>query len=149
MGSWWLTGLFAVWAFTVAVHDVTQRRVPNSLLMLLAVPALLAVTINRHGLLGAGIRESLAGLFVGGAPLLAGYLIRQVGAGDVKLSGLQGFILGIGGIGKALLISGVVLGIMSLFALLRRNEQAPHLRLPAGVALVVGFIAVALDGHPI
>lgn len=147
MGSWWLTGLFVAWALAVAVYDVTQRRIPNSLLILLAVPAVLAVAVNSHGLLGAGIWESLAGLCLGGAPLLAGYLIRQVGAGDVKLSGLQGFVLGLGGVGKALLISGVVLGVMSLFAWLRRNEQTPRLRLPAGVALVVGFIAVAQGGH--
>ncbi len=145
MGSWLLTGLFAMWALAVAVYDVTQRRVPNVLLILLAVPALLALVINHHGLLGAGIWESLAGLVIGAAPLLAGYLIRQVGAGDVKLSGLQGFILGIGGIGKALLISGIVLGVMTVFALLlSRKEQKPHLRLPAALALVVGFVATIL-----
>ena len=144
MGSWLLTGLFAMWALAVAGYDVTQRRVPNVLLILLAVPALLALVINHHGLLGAGIWESLAGLVIGAAPLLAGYLIRQVGAGDVKLSGLQGFILGIGGVGKALLISGIVLGVMSAFALFRKKEQTPHLRLPAALALVVGFIATLL-----
>ena len=147
MGSWLLTGLFAVWALAVAVYDVRQRRVPNFLLILLAVPAILAAIFNHRGLLGAGIWESLAGLVVGAAPLLAGYVIRQVGAGDVKLSGLQGFVLGTGSVGKALLISGIVLGLMSLLVWLRKNEQTPHLRLPAALALVVGFVATVLVDH--
>ncbi len=147
MGSWLLTGLLVVWALAVAVYDVIQRRVPNVLLILLGVPALLAVAVNRHGLLGAGIPGSLAGLLIGAAPLLAGYVIRQVGAGDVKLSGLQGFILGAGSIGKALLIAGVVLGLMSLYAQFRKNKQTPQMRLPAALALVVGFVATLLVDH--
>ncbi len=144
MGSWWMTGLFVTWALAVAVYDVTQRRVPNVLLILLAVPALLALVVNQHGLLGAGVWESLSGLGLGAAPLLAGYLSRQVGAGDVKLSALQGFVLGIGGVGKALLVSGMALGVMTVWALFRKKEQTARLRLPAAVALVVGFIATIL-----
>jgi len=143
MGSW-ILGPLVVWALAVAVYDVRQRRVPNVLLILLGVPALLAVAVNRHGLLGAGIWESLGGLVLGAAPLLAGYLIRQVGAGDVKLSALQGFILGWAGVGKALLISGVVLGLMSLAALRWKRKDKPQFKLPAALALVVGFVGVFL-----
>jgi len=146
MGPWWMTGLCAIWALAVAIYDVRQRRVPNALLTLLAIPAVLTLVVNHRGLLGAGIGDSLAGLVVGSAPLLAGYFIRQVGAGDVKLSGLQGLVLGMGDSLKALLISGIVLGVMTAFALfdLQRREQARPLRIPAAVALVIGFIAVQL-----
>lgn len=147
MGSWWMTGLFAIWALAVAVYDVTQRRVPNVLLILLAVPSVLAVVVNHHGLTGASVGSSLAGLCLGAAPLLAGYFIRQVGAGDVKLSGLQGFVLGWEGAGTALLISGIVLGLMSAYALFRKNEKTPHMRLPGALALVVGFVATLLVDH--
>ena len=147
MGSWGLTGLLVIWALAVAVYDVRQRRVPNVLLILLAVPALLAAVFNHRGLLGPGIWESLAGLLLGAAPLLAGYLIRQVGAGDVKLSALQGFVLGVGSAGKALLISGIVLGLMSAYAFLRKKEQTPQMRLPAALDLVVGFVATLLVDH--
>jgi prepilin peptidase CpaA len=147
MGSWWMTGLLGIWALAVAVYDVTQRRVPNALLILLAVPAVLALVVNHRGLLGAGIWDSLAGLVVGAAPLLAGYVIRQVGAGDVKLSGLQGLVLGVEGSVKALLIGGVVLGAITTFSLYKKNEQTLFLRLPAAVALVVGFVAIILVDH--
>jgi len=144
-----MTGLLAIWALAVAISDVRQRRVPNLLLILLAVPAVLTLVVNHHGLLGAGIWDSLAGLVLGTAPLLAGYFIRQVGAGDVKLSGLQGLVLGMGGSVKALLISGIVLGAITALALLNfgKKEQTRLMRLPAAVALVVGFIAVQLVDH--
>ena len=70
--------------------------------------------------------------------------MRQVGAGDVKLSGLQGLVLGVDGAGKALLVSGIVLGLMSALALLEKTTEKPRARLPAGVALVVGFVSVVL-----
>jgi len=105
------------------------------------------VVIYRQGLLGAGALDSLSGLFVGAAPLLAGYLIRQVGAGDVKLSALQGFILGVNGTCKALLIGGVVLGLMSALAYVRLKLRGPGEKPPAGVALVAGFLATILVDH--
>lgn len=147
MGSFWLAGSFVVWGAAVAWFDVRQRRIPNALLILLAVPAVLAVVIYRRGLLGAGSLDSLSGLFVGAAPLLAGYFIRQVGAGDVKLSALQGFILGVNGACKALLIGGVVLGLMSALAYVRLKLRGPGKKPPAGVALVAGFLATILVDH--
>lgn len=146
MGSW-IAGLLALWALAVAVFDVRQRRVPNTLLILLAVPAALVLAFNRQGLLGAGIGASLAGLVLGAAPLFAGYLSGQVGAGDVKLSAVQGFVLGLAGCFEALLVSGVVLGLMTVLALQRKQDDDTKLRLPAAVALVVGFIAVVLADH--
>lgn len=148
MGSFWLAGLFAAWAAVIAWFDVRQRRIPNALLILLAVPAVLAVVVYRRGLLGAGTLDSLYGLLVGAAPLLAGYFIRQVGAGDVKLSALQGFILGMNGACKALLIGGVVLGLMSALAYVRLKLRGPATRKPpAGVALVAGFMVTILVDH--
>jgi len=148
MGSLWLAGLFAAWGAAIAWFDIRQRRIPNALLILLAVPAVLAVVVYRQGLLGAGALDSLSGLFVGAAPLLAGYFIRQVGAGDVKLSALQGFILGVNGACKALLIGGVILGLMSALAYVRLKQREPRVKkLPAGLALVVGFVATILVDH--
>lgn len=147
MGSFWLAGLFAAWGATVVWFDVRQRRIPNALLILLAVPAVLAVVVYRRGLLGADVQDSLFGLTVGAAPLLAGYFIRQVGAGDVKLSGLQGFVLGVNGTCKALLIGGVVLGLMSVAASVRLKLYGTGRRPPAGVALVAGFLATVLVDH--
>jgi Flp pilus assembly protein protease CpaA len=147
MGPLWLAGLFTAWGGAIAWFDVRQRRIPNALLILLAVPAVLAVVVYRRGLLGADALDSLSGLLVGAAPLLAGYFIRQVGAGDVKLSALQGFILGVNGACKALLIGGVVLGLMSALAYVRLKLRGPGRKPPAGVALVAGFVVTILVDH--
>lgn len=146
-GSWWMAGLLTAWGAAVVWFDLRQRRIPNVLLILLAVPAVLAVAVDRRGLLGAGASDSLLGLVVGAAPLLAGYFIRQVGAGDVKLSALQGFILGVDGAARALLVGGIALGLMSALAYVRLKASGSGRKLPAGVALVAGFVVTILVGH--
>jgi Flp pilus assembly protein protease CpaA len=141
-----LTGMLVAWALAVAAFDIAQRRVPNLLLAALLVPAVVTLLSVHHGLLGAGITQSLIGLGIGAAPLLAGHLMRQVGAGDVKLAAVQGLVLGAAGMIGALLIAGLVLGLMSAVAVVRKRMGRPlKVRLPAAPALVVGFVAVVLE----
>ena len=78
-------------AACAAVSDVKERRIPN----LLTYPALVAGLLLQgalHGwkglLLGAG-----GGLLFGGVFLLF-YLVRAMGAGDVKLAAAIGSIVG-------------------------------------------------------
>lgn len=82
-------------------HDLKHRRIPNWVVFSGAVAALLA-----HALLpagdglfgavpgGAGVLTSLAGLGVGLALLLPLYLVRAMGAGDVKLMAMVGAFVG-------------------------------------------------------
>ena len=83
--------LAAAVAVCAAVSDVKERRIPN----LLTYPAMVAGLLLQsalHGwrgmLVGAG-----GGLLFGGAFLLL-YLIRAIGAGDVKLAAALGCIVG-------------------------------------------------------
>lgn len=147
MGSWWIASLLAVWALAVAAFDLKQRRVPNVLLVLVAVPAIVVFPMVRHGLLGAGIGQSLIGLAIGALPYLPGYLLGKVGAGDVKLSGLQGFLLGGAGAFKAFLVGAVALGLIAMFGMLAKYDRDHASRLPAAVALVVGFLWVVSGSY--
>lgn len=137
----WTAGALAVWTLGLAYCDLRFRRIPNLALLAIAAPAVLSVILCGQGLLGADYRQSLGGLALGGAPFLAGYRSGDVGAGDVKLAALQGFVLGAGWMVPALLVSGLVLGAMALAARLgaRRSGRALPL-LPAGVALAAGFL---------
>src|SRR4029077_1700113 len=79
-------------AACAAISDVRQRRIPN----LLTYPAMVAGLLLQgmlHGwkglLLGAG-----GGLIFGGVFLLF-YLVRAMGAGDVKLAAALGCIVGV------------------------------------------------------
>ena len=141
-----LAALLTVWALAVAAVDVARRRGPNLLLAVLAIPAAVTLAVRHHGLLGVDVPQSLLGLSLGAAPLLAGYLMRQVGAGDVKLAALQGLILGVFAMGEALLVSALMLGLISAVVALRAKAGGKAAsRLPAAPALVVGFMVIVLE----
>ncbi len=110
-----LLGL-AVW------HDLRARRIPNFVVFpgaLLAL-ALHALLPGGAGLFGTpmgslGILSSLGGLALGLALLLPMYVLRLMGAGDVKLLAMVGAFVGAGDIlavGIATLLAGGVLAIV-------------------------------------
>ncbi|UQZ81619.1 Type IV leader peptidase family protein [Paenibacillus konkukensis] len=73
------------------ITDVRKRKIPNALtasgwLAGMAIHAAMSGT--------AGVRYALIGTAVGFAPMLVLYLIRAVGAGDVKLFGAIGALTG-------------------------------------------------------
>ncbi len=82
-------------------HDVRSRRIPNLLVLLgalagLALNALLppGASLFRAPFGGLGALAGLAGLGTGLAVLLPMYLLRAMGAGDVKLMAMAGAFLG-------------------------------------------------------
>lgn len=141
MGSC-VAGLLAIWALAAAAFDWRQRRVPNLLLAAAAVPALLSHAVLGHGLLGSGFLDGLVGLAIGSLPWLPGFALGMVGAGDVKLSGLQGFMLGAAGSAMAFLVGAVTLGFIALLTRLFKPKSVEPKRLPAAVAIAVGFLWV-------
>lgn len=129
-----------VWALAVAAFDWRQRRVPNPALILVVVPALLALVVYRKGLLEIEVWESLAGFAFGTVILLPGYIAKQLGAGDVKLAAVMGLLLGIRNLLPALLVAGLTIGLMAVAAKIKfRKSENQSYRLPGAVALVVGF----------
>ena len=85
------TIVLVVTVVIATVYDASTRRIPNILVATaLAYALLLAVAID--GL--SGIATSLAGLGVGMAILLPLYALRVTGAGDVKLLGAVGALVG-------------------------------------------------------
>ncbi|MDB5974819.1 MAG: prepilin peptidase [Nevskia sp.] len=142
-----IPSLLVIWALAVAGYDLRQRRVPNLLLLVVAVPAVLSFGVFRQGLLGMGGGSSLLGLVVCALPYLPGYIWGKVGAGDVKFAGLQGFLLGGVGAFKAFIVSAVALGLIAVFAALAKSDRVHASRLPAAVALAVGFLWVVLGGY--
>lgn len=125
----------------IAGTDYRQLRVPNSLLLLVFVPALLIQFVNGAGLLGLGRIDALTGLGLGLALGLPGYAVRQFGAGDVKYMMVLGLLCGARGILAIVLASALVLGLMSVVFLVHaRVRQRKPGRMPAAVALSAGFL---------
>jgi prepilin peptidase CpaA len=116
-------------ASVAAVIDVRSRRIPNWLTFGTLV---LGVVINAwlHGFSGA--LTAIAGAGLGAALLLPFYLLRAMGAGDVKLLAALGALLGPSALLSVAVYGALVGGAMSLSILLVRGR----LLLGVGEALV-------------
>lgn len=103
---------------TAARTDVLTRKIPN----FLTFPALLLALVT-HLVLGGrdGFLTALAGMTVAGAALIPGWLMRWMGAGDVKLMAAVGAWLGFPQALIALLASLVAGGAIAAVVALRRG----------------------------
>lgn len=86
------THLVALAAMLLAAmwHDTAKRRIPNTLLLWGSLTAL-GLSLSPHGI---GWGSALTGGMVGFLGFLIFYLLRAVGAGDVKLAGATGLFVG-------------------------------------------------------
>ena len=113
----------AVW------HDVRTRRIPN---IVVFTGALSGLALNillpaGHGLFsdafgGIGFIKSIAGLAAGLALLLPMYVMRAMGAGDVKLMAMIGAFMGPQAIVAVALLSMVAGGVLALAVSLFKGQ---------------------------
>jgi prepilin peptidase CpaA len=106
----------AIVLIPAAVIDLLQRRIPNAV----TLPAMAGGIIYLTYLNGLdGFMHSTGGLLLGIAFLFPVYIIGGMGAGDVKLMGAVGSILGPQAVFAAFLYSAIVGGAYALFVLAR------------------------------
>jgi prepilin peptidase CpaA len=117
--------LAAVIAVCAAISDVRERRIPNRL----TYPAMLAglaLQAALHGwkglLLSAG-----GGLFFGGVFLLF-YVVRAMGAGDVKLAAALGCIVGSSAALQLMFTTAVAGGALAVIVMVRSGRIVQTLR---------------------
>lgn len=187
--AWQAMGLSALvlLVLTALVFDLRQRRIPNTLVLLTLGAGLLINSLGPQiwssgsGLLSTypgaiGIKSSLLGALTSLAIFLPFYLLRAMGAGDVKLmAGIGSFVGPAAAINVALfiLVTGGVLAVarmvwirktqLVLFnVVMALGQCAPGLvarfdpatqsadRMPYGVAMVGGLLvygAWIFSGH--
>lgn len=116
-----VVAVLAVLLLMVMREDIRSRRIPNKLVL---VGVLLGLGLN--GLLPAGLGfnsavpgglgwlAALKGLALGFAVLLPMYLLRAMGAGDVKLMGMVGAFLGPVDLIGAVIATFIAGGLMAL-----------------------------------
>lgn len=148
-----------------AIGDIRTRRIPNMLVMILAVLGIAYSATNPVSVAGAA--RGLEGLATGFACWLPFYLFGWLGAGDVKLFAAAGAWLGPARAVEGSLLAALIGAVLALMWMLRsrglRNAvetlgiaatlpgvlAEPHsssgeLRsLPYGVAMAAGAICVA------
>lgn len=103
-----------------AVIDYRTYRIPNWVTFSGMVFGLVYSALN-PGVMDKGLLWALAGLGLGFAAMLPMYVMRVMGAGDVKLMAMAGSFLGFDATVQAILCTFIVGGIASLcFAVVHR-----------------------------
>ena len=88
------TGVLIVLLLMAAASDIKTGRIPNWLVLCGALYALVYSAFFPHYPHDAGILFALGGLALGLGVFLPLYLLRVIGAGDVKLMAMAGAFLG-------------------------------------------------------
>ncbi len=96
------------------ITDIKWKKIPNALTFPVMILGLIA-----HGFKSGygGLIYSIEGLLLGIALLIVFYIMGMMGAGDVKLMGAVGSILGPAGVFKAFLFTAIAGGIYALILL--------------------------------
>lgn len=133
----WLTLALVL---TIATwHDVAYRRIPN-LLLLPAVCLALLLAIWPEGI---GLGSALGGGVVGGAAFAPLYLLRQMGAGDLKLMATAGLLVGMPRVAALCLSVAMAGGLLALYWFWHTHRQQRPLsplskRMPYALAVAIG-----------
>jgi prepilin peptidase CpaA len=123
--------------------DLSMRRVPNAALLPALMTALFLNSVD-GGL--AGFADSVAGLAIGLFMLMPLRVLGRMGAGDIKLLGVVGSILGAWGAivaGLATMIAGGILGVGYMVWLMKKPDVAS--RMAHFVQRITGKAAVPDD----
>ena len=144
---WWVSvPLLLGWlAVPLAAADLARRRLPDALTLpaypLLGLAVAFAAVVGADP--GIGLRAVAGVLVFGGAHAVVHLVLpRALGAGDVKLAGSLGAVLGaVGWPALALAATLAALGTL-VVAVVRRARSAPH-----GPGLLFATWFVAVFGH--
>ncbi len=130
-------------AITAAVIDVRQNRIPNWL----TYPGIAMGILLRWSFLGwRGLGSAVAGCLLAGGVMFVFYLVRAMGAGDVKLLAAIGSLVGPSQAVVVLVATAVAGGLLALVYILARRRFAATLR---NVGSVVMFHSSSgLKTHP-
>ena len=125
-------------ALVATVIDLRTRRIPNALTASLAA---VGVGFAATGISGLSIGASLVGLALGLALMLPGHFLGATGAGDVKLMGAVGAVVGPGMVVTAFLFTAIAGGVLAVAVAVQRQ------RLAATIAGTGRLIAAPAEAH--
>jgi prepilin peptidase CpaA len=115
----WTFIVTAALVVLAAYFDYRQRRIPNFLTL-----TAMAVGVTIHGLSGGwvGLSYSLWGLILGIGVFTVLYFLGGLGAGDVKLMGGVGSLLGANLMISVFVFTALVGGIMALYKMIANRS---------------------------
>jgi len=139
-----LTAFILVSATTAGYFDLRSRRIPNWL-----VATTIVLSLTWHTVISglAGLGMSALGMVVGIAMLFPLFLVRGMGAGDVKFFGALGAAVAYPHVFTIFVISAFIAGGMALFrVVLARAFVATLANI---VSLINRFLHGRLSPHPL
>jgi prepilin peptidase CpaA len=140
----WVPALAAAVAICAAVSDVKERRIPN----LLAYPAMVGGLLLQGTLYGwRGLLLGAEGGLLFGGVFMLFYLVRAMGAGDVKLAAAIGSIVGISSSLQVMFATAFAGGALAIVFMVLSHRVVETVR---NTFWVAGFHALhGLQAHPI
>ena len=139
--DWMRTTVLLITLAIAVRQDLRSRRIPNELIVPAAMAALfLAMMLDG----GIGLWQTLFGGLLGFLCFLPLYLLRVMGAGDVKLMTVVGMLVGPGRIIPVLLAVFVAGGVLALGVALREHAVG---RLLGNLRGMGWKILLRLAGH--
>ena len=160
MHTFAITLLLSAWALALGVHDQLRGRLPNLWLAPALILGIVWMLLYQESPTKVGIAQAWFGFGVAFALLLPGYLLRQVGAGDVKFLAIMGLFLGpvgvlvVAAIGYAVMIGARWIALLADYYGWQFHVAAPGasdarkltgVKVPLGLGLAVGFIVQLQD----
>lgn len=138
------------WAGVIGYSDIVARRIPNLLVLAAVLISIVSALWSGHSPLGADGVSMVEGLGIAMLLTLPGYLLRRLGAGDVKLLAAIGLLGGLAVTLQTFVIAALLAGALTLAYLhaLQRGWLAPASGrfLPFGAALALGLVLTVLFG---
>lgn len=142
--SQFIPALAVAVAVSAAVTDVKERRIPN----LLTYPALVAGLLLQGLLHGwKGLLHSAGGGLIFGGVFMLFYMVRAMGAGDVKLAAALGCIVGPSATVQVMLATALAGGALAIFFMVLSGRIVETLRNTLWVA--VFHAQHGLQTHPV
>src|SRR5512133_122536 len=113
-------GVFSVLLVIACVTDVRWRRIPNALVLTLALTGFAFSVWVDPWLVGVG--RAMGGLSLGFGIWIVFYVVGAIGAGDVKLFAAAGAWLGPAATWRAALVGAALGGALAIAMLLRERR---------------------------
>lgn len=153
-GVWAALGGLTLWLMIAAWCDIRTRRIPNWLVFsgMIAGLSLNVLLPSGFGFAsalpgGLGWQGSLVGLAAGLFLMLPFYLLRAMGAGDVKLMAMVGAFLGLKLVLGAIIFTFLAGGLMAIAVALRSSAIREVLR-NVRMLLYMGTVKLHLGQVP-
>lgn len=142
----WRTGMLILLLIIAAISDVRSHRIPNWLVIFGMLFGVIYNTAFPHSPYD-NILFPLAGLGLGLLLFLPLYLLRVMGAGDVKLVAMVGAFLGPGDTFYAMLASMIAGGALAIGYVLAKGVATRMLR-NLSTLFQLGFLSVIAGTAP-